>query len=492
MQIVLLVFIIPILSVFGDFQCPQYTVYNTNDATEYYATCTFSVCQNEIVTFSMCGNGACDGDTVIRLYDNLGAQVASNDDSCDICSQILDYQVTTSGCQEYSLHEGCYGYNACQGTVTVTGAAATTYISSTPGNEAIDDDAITHGNSSSSGCSDVASCYADSYDHGNDFVLCDMCACQYLNDCDDEDDKVYNCFVKSHGEDMNKSQCETRMKMSWVIGLSVVGGFCFCLCCCTCAKNAFKSKSSTSSYTPRSSTSQPLYTEQAPWSTPTTTYPKTIPAPPRPAATYPPPRPPTTHSTPAPPVSRYEPPARGNGNSNRRIDIAAAAMSQFLKAMMGSKDRCSVVAFNSTYQPVLLLGNERQTLDALQLCRNKCDGDTFLYDSIVMSVAQFLVTADGTRPWILIVLTDGVDNGSGRSLKEAAESLVLFNALPTSYVFVIGIGSEVETNGALTTLCDLSGSLYLHANDSQALEMIFPLIALKVCIPDHIMSLLVC
>ena len=166
-------------------------------------------------------------------------------------------------------------------------------------------------------------------------------------------------------------------------------------------------------------------------------------------------------------------------SASSRIVVATATMSKFLRAMMGAKDRCSVVAFNTDYKPMLLLGTEDEAIANLNRCRSMCDGATHLWDSICLSVAQFVLTADGTRPWVLIILTDGDDVGSSSSLDEAATMLAKFNVHSTNFVFVIGLGSDVNT-GALNKLCNQSRSFYMHANDAAALELLFPLIALQV------------
>jgi hypothetical protein len=57
---------------------------------------------------------AATGDTYIRLVSSSGVVVASNDDSCNLFSQLI-YTRTLQGCDTYSLREGCYQAQSCSG-----------------------------------------------------------------------------------------------------------------------------------------------------------------------------------------------------------------------------------------------------------------------------------------------------------------------------------------------------------------------------------------
>ncbi|QRK04734.1 PPC domain-containing protein [Archangium violaceum] len=67
------------------------------------------------MTLGVCGAAAAfSGDTYLRLYGPSGAEVASNDDSRGLGSQI-SYTVPTTG--TYTLRMGCYNSGNCSGTV---------------------------------------------------------------------------------------------------------------------------------------------------------------------------------------------------------------------------------------------------------------------------------------------------------------------------------------------------------------------------------------
>ena len=169
--------------------------------------------------------------------------------------------------------------------------------------------------------------------------------------------------------------------------------------------------------------------------------------------------------------------------SDSRIAVAAQSMAQFLHSTMTRIDRCTVVGFHTQYKPLVSLQSEDMALMGLAACcrmtNDKESGGTHLWDSIVVSVLQHITTADRSRPWVLVILTDGGDNGSKQTLKDAAQILQRFNAPSNNFCFVIGLGSACQET-QLKSLCSQSGSMYLPARDAGALHMIMPLIALQV------------
>jgi hypothetical protein len=60
---------------------------NTADATQNFATGSVLGCPGETLSFTSCEGGG-SGDSYLSLYDSSGEQVASNDDSCGVLSEI--------------------------------------------------------------------------------------------------------------------------------------------------------------------------------------------------------------------------------------------------------------------------------------------------------------------------------------------------------------------------------------------------------------------
>ena len=93
---------------------------NTNNALQNYKEESFQVCGK--ITASMCasfgwGQGSCAGDTVMRIVDSNGVELALNDDYCGKCSQVS--YTSSSGCTNVRLRFGCSGISSCSGLVEV-------------------------------------------------------------------------------------------------------------------------------------------------------------------------------------------------------------------------------------------------------------------------------------------------------------------------------------------------------------------------------------
>ncbi len=156
----------------------------------------------------------------------------------------------------------------------------------------------------------------------------------------------------------------------------------------------------------------------------------------------------------------------------------------FLTRSMGPQDRCSVSAFNDKYLELVQLQNENMAKGALLWTLDKCNNATTLWDAITVSCLKHIQTAAGSRPWVFIVLTDGADSGSKLNKSQAVEILQAFNRPSDNFSFVIGLGRDVDTAG-LQSLCSSSGSMYIPAEDSSTLNIIFALIALQVRRVSH-------
>eukprot|EP01040_Poterioochromonas_malhamensis_P012692 gene12691-13900_t len=161
----------------------------------------------------------------------------------------------------------------------------------------------------------------------------------------------------------------------------------------------------------------------------------------------------------------------------KKIDSAVTIMNKFLSSMMGARDRCSIVSFSDKYNIRQNLSSSAPCIASLDACRYSTGGGTALYDAAVASVVQFAATADRTRPWLLIILTDGEDTNSRTKPSELIEVLKLFNQASSNFVFVVGLGASLQDT-ELRRICEQSKSLYLRANDIETMQLMFALIAL--------------
>eukprot|EP01040_Poterioochromonas_malhamensis_P012690 gene12692-13898_t len=162
-----------------------------------------------------------------------------------------------------------------------------------------------------------------------------------------------------------------------------------------------------------------------------------------------------------------------------KITVAQQTMTKFLRNMMSPRDRCSVVGFNDEYKILSVLGTENQAISALDRCVRECGGGTHLWDAMGAAVLQFVQTANRSVPWVLIVLTDGDDQGSRLTIPECASVLRLFNQDSTNFTFVIGLGKDVN-EAKLKQVCSATGSFYLPAEESELLDLLLAMIAIQI------------
>lgn len=113
-----------------------FTAINTNDGTINTANHSIFLFARETINVGTCGitGSSGSGDTVLRLLNPTGAQVALNDDSCGTLSN-FSYTAPADGV--YLITAGCFSINGCSGTVAFTVQGSLTYGASNTNNATI-------------------------------------------------------------------------------------------------------------------------------------------------------------------------------------------------------------------------------------------------------------------------------------------------------------------------------------------------------------------
>lgn len=114
------------------FLCPAFSVTKAryNDI-RHYIPCSFQVCGGSSININNCPNEnsstRCRGDTNIILKTSQGAVLSKNDDGCTgleggiqgLCSS-LSHRFANGPCATYTLWQGCYDNEPCNGRFMVT------------------------------------------------------------------------------------------------------------------------------------------------------------------------------------------------------------------------------------------------------------------------------------------------------------------------------------------------------------------------------------
>jgi len=112
--------------------CGPYATRETFSATKNTVTCSFSAPPGVTILIADCATEGCatsSNDQEIILKSSTGTVLASNDDGCNSCS-VIKYTTVGDSTQEYILHQGCYGMEACSGNFVVSIMANTIHCKS--------------------------------------------------------------------------------------------------------------------------------------------------------------------------------------------------------------------------------------------------------------------------------------------------------------------------------------------------------------------------
>ncbi|CAG8516800.1 22016_t:CDS:2 [Gigaspora margarita] len=167
---------------------------------------------------------------------------------------------------------------------------------------------------------------------------------------------------------------------------------------------------------------------------------------------------------------------------NTQISCAIKASNELVKNLhRDGLDRGCIATFNSR---MLVRQNftrdEASLYRSLNSLRNYVSGSTRLYDSIVDIIKTFHTSGDRTRPWILVVVTDGDDTGSTLSLlKCASEISRLFTKDSSNFLFLVGVGDDVNST-KMEQMADAGNFIYFPVKDFFLLELVFMTIAHKI------------
>ncbi|CAG8505445.1 3073_t:CDS:2 [Diversispora eburnea] len=125
--------------------------------------------------------------------------------------------------------------------------------------------------------------------------------------------------------------------------------------------------------------------------------------------------------------------------------------------------------------------NESSLHRSLEALRNIASGGTCLYDSMYdLITGTFRRKGDVTRPWVMIVVTDGNDISSTRSLYKCAEEIYSkFTRESSNYLFLVGVGDDVKSDN-MEIMAKKGNFTYVPVKDFYLLEFVFMTLALKV------------
>ena len=172
----------------------------------------------------------------------------------------------------------------------------------------------------------------------------------------------------------------------------------------------------------------------------------------------------------------------------KKIEYAVGAAGLFIHHLhRGGIDRCMLATFGNSFRVDQgFTTNEPQLHATLsRISRSISNERTRLYDSIEDTIGQFHRYAANDRPWLLTVITDGIDNESSRYRNSPAAIgrfvATRYNHEASNFIFVIGVGegNQIDAN-ALATMGDYGNFIAMTIGAFPLLEYLFIRIALQV------------
>lgn len=155
-----------------------------------------------------------------------------------------------------------------------------------------------------------------------------------------------------------------------------------------------------------------------------------------------------------------------------KIDATRQALSAFVNEVQGNRDRLGIVEFadqvkNFTPLREMNEANRRDTLAAIS--RMDASGGTALVDAVFAAAVDLQSQADSDSINALVVMTDGLDNESARTLDDLQRQLTR-NTDVRVVLFTVGFGRDAD-EWMLETMAGIGDGQFRRADETDIEEL---------------------
>lgn len=173
----------------------------------------------------------------------------------------------------------------------------------------------------------------------------------------------------------------------------------------------------------------------------------------------------------------------------KKVEYAVGATGLFIRHLHRENfDRGMIATFGNTFRvEQTFTASESRLHSALaRVARSVTNEGTRLYDSIEDVIREFWRIGERDRPWLLTIITDGIDNVENEKYRGNPAGIgryvaTYYNHEDSNFISVIGVGDgEQIDRKALGTLGDTGGFPAMTIDVFPLLEMLFISIALEV------------
>lgn len=155
-----------------------------------------------------------------------------------------------------------------------------------------------------------------------------------------------------------------------------------------------------------------------------------------------------------------------------KIDRTREALAAFVQQVQGERDRIGIVEFASSVKSFTPLSvvNDQNRNDMLHTIGNmEAAGGTALIDAVYAAAEDLQSQRDDQAINALVVMTDGLDNDSRRSLRELERLLQRQDSVPV-VVFTIAFGRDADEI-LLTQMAELAEGQFRRADETDVEEL---------------------
>ena len=142
-----------------------------------------------------------------------------------------------------------------------------------------------------------------------------------------------------------------------------------------------------------------------------------------------------------------------SGSVSSRVGYEVEVTTKFLKRVLRPGDTGRIIGFNYVSYLIEDLADARSKLLAIH--RREPGAGTAFYDAVIFACKSLATAPETKRRDVLVVISDGVDNGSRSSFKDALEAAVRSGVI----VLVVYTGFDGATR-ELRSLTDMTGGQF--------------------------------
>lgn len=154
-----------------------------------------------------------------------------------------------------------------------------------------------------------------------------------------------------------------------------------------------------------------------------------------------------------------------------KIDRAREALAAFVGAIRGERDKVGLVEFGTSiknYVPLAAMSDANRGAMLDTIGSLEASGGTALIDATYAAVAQLMAENDPQAINAVVVMTDGQENESMRTLNDLADLLGASSNPPI--IFTIGFGEDADEN-VLGVIADIGRGQFRRAGETDIAEL---------------------